>query len=251
MSENLSQTQNADLEVNNVDETLQDENNEWIVVRHKKKKRNQGWNAAKTKNFKRFGDIYEPFHSVPSVALPPPPAAVAVPPAIAPPLPGPVAPAVLPPPPPPPIPVPDLPDLPDDDDDSDLDYSTDEVSEDELTARWEPSGVDSPLPYTGNTSDELDDFHSVPNTPGPPSPRGDRTPVAGTSRGPAQQSGTFFRPLPLTPDEEKFLNKVLGKEKKRDAGPPPRSHQLRSKGAATDPGDLPPFKRTFKKTSKK
>ena len=250
LSENLS-TESTEMGVNNLDNTFEGENNEWVLVKRKKKQRKQGWSAAKTKNFRRFGDIYEPYHSVvPSVVPQHPPVEVAIPPAAAVPVP-PAAAADLPPPvpvellpPPPLIPVPDLPD-----DDSDLDYSTDEASEDEVTVRWEYPGANSPLPHTGHSSDELDDFHSAQNTPGPSSPtkaRGDRTPVAGSSRGSTAQTGTLFRPLPLTPKEEKFLDKVLGTKKKKTTPPPSRSHQLRSKGQA-EPGEVPSFRRARKK----
>jgi len=254
LSENLS-TESAEMGVNNLDNTFEGENNEWVLVKRKKKQRKQGWSAAKTKNFRRFGDIYEPYHSVvPSVGPQHPPAAVAIPPAAAVLIPPAAAAADLPPPvpvelppPPPLIPVPDLPDD-DDDSGSDLDYSTDEASEDEVTVRWEYPGANSPLPHTGHSSDELDDFRSAQNTPGPPSPKkapGARTPVAGPSRGSAAQTGTLFRPLPLTPKEEKFLDKALGTKRKKATPPPSRPHQLRSRGQA-EPGEVPSFRRSRK-----
>jgi len=249
IAENIEQlgVNNVEDKEGSADGELEDEG--WVEVKRKKKKRQGGWSAAKLKNFKRFGDIYEPFHSIPSVAPQQQQVAVANPPVDQIPQPPQPPEAVQPPPPPPPvIPVPDLP--PDNDDDDDYaDYSTDEASEDEVTVRWDYPGASSPLPHTGNSSDELDDFQSAQNTPGPSSPvkaRGERTPVVGTSSGSADHAGTSFRPLPLTPKEQKFLDKVLGKQKKKASPVSSRPHQLRSRGRA-EPGEVPSFRRTKKK----
>ena len=116
-------------------------------------------------------------------------------------------------------------------DDSDDDY-TDIDDDDDATIILDYPGANSPLPHTGDSSDELDDFHSLPTTPA-----GAQTPVASTSRGAHQLP--YFRPLPLTPDEEATVAKALGrksKAKKPAASGPTKRHQLRSKGAVSPSG---------------
>ena len=222
--------------VNTLGDDKQDEDDgtEWVLVKRKRKK---GWNAAQRKNFKLFGDIYEPFHQV--VDPGPPPAAVANPQVQIPlPAPQPVAvpipqvPIPPAPPPPPPLPFMVIPQIVVHDD-SDDDYTdVDDDDDDDATIILDYPGANSPLPHTGDSSDELDDFHSLPTTPA-----GAQTPVAGTSRGAHQLP--YFRPLPLTPEQEATVAKALGrksKAKKPAASGPTKRHQLRSKGAVSPSG---------------
>ena len=122
----------------------------------------------------------------------------------------------------------------DDDDDDDYIDVDDDDDDDDATIIWDYPGANSPLPHTGDSSDELDDFHSLPTTPA-----GAQTPVAGTSRGAHQLP--FFRPLSLTPEQEATVAKALGrksKAKKPAASGPTKRHLLRSKGAVS-PSGLP------------
>ena len=97
------------------------------------------------------------------------------------------------------------------------------------------AGANRRLLPTGESSDELDDFHSVPTTP-----VGAQNPVAGTSRG-AQVPARGSQPLPLTPEQQQSDDKTLGEKKKRK-GPdrPPKQHDLRSRSAvSTSKATLP------------
>ena len=219
---------------------------EWVLVKRRRKK---GWNRAQHRNFRQFGDIYEPFYplvdpgpapvAVAGPPLPPPapipaPAAVAGPPLPPPaPIPAPAAAAGPPlPPQPPPPPQLVLPQADDDDEYTDVD-SEDESDDDDATVILDYPGANSPLPHTGDSSDELDDFHSLPTTPA-----GAQTPVAGPSQGAG--GVPFFRPLPLTPEQEATVARALGRKPKKpkpQAGPP-KQHQLRSKGAVSPSGQL-------------
>ena len=234
----------SDQDVGEVAALNEDEGeDEWVLVRRKQRKK--GWTPSQRKNFKRFGDVYEPYHSL--VTIPQQPQAVAPAPNLPPvqiPVQVPVqAPAQAPvqvplPPPPPPAPpqvphiaIPQIADTDDDDDYTDVDSD-----DDDATVILDYPGAGSPLPHTGDTSDELDEFESAPSTPG------GRTPVAGPSSQTGAPSGAgYFRPLPLTPPDEAFVTKVLGKRtgKTKASIGTPKSHRLRSKGAVS-PSGLPP-----------
>jgi len=237
------------------------EQDEWVLVmRKKKRKQHKGSNWSKTQqeNFRLYGDIYRPYHAVfPPVAIPP-----AVPPL--PPPPHAPVPAAAPPPVAAPLPVVIFPHLLDDGDDDDVDdtlvdddsneYETIDEDSDEADVDDEDDdatvilgypGANSPLPHTGYSSDELDQFDTVPNTPvrtRPPSPN----PATPTPPLPSTSSGAPTHPLPLTPKQEKFLGKVLGPKAKRKAPVTPKQHQLRSKGGVSE-SSLPD---TFRKKKK-